>query len=164
MPACADGSPRGSHAHASQGDLLEAAAAGLLIAGLTTLLTPFDPLIADRSRTREVFDFDFAIECYLPAAKRRYGYFCLPLLWRGQLVGRVDAKAHRQAGRFEVKTLYLEPGFTPETLDGLRALGYDLEIKDGHWYNGECIAIDRKSGELLGGQDHRSHYGKATGY
>jgi gamma-glutamyltranspeptidase / glutathione hydrolase len=60
--------------------------------------------------------------------------------------------------------LYLEPGFTPETLDGLRALGYDIEIKDGHWSNGECIAIDRKTGELLGGQDHRSHYGKAVGY
>jgi gamma-glutamyltranspeptidase/glutathione hydrolase len=60
--------------------------------------------------------------------------------------------------------LYLEPGFAPETVDGLRALGYDLEIKDGHWSNGECIAVDRKSGELLGGQDNRSHYGKAAGY
>jgi gamma-glutamyltranspeptidase/glutathione hydrolase len=60
--------------------------------------------------------------------------------------------------------LYLEPGFKPETLDGLRALGYDLEIKDGHWSNGECIAIDPLSGELLGGQDHRSHYGKAAGH
>ena len=53
--------------------------------------------------------------------------------------------------------LYLEAGFAPETLDGLKALGYDLEIKDGHWSNGECIAIDGKTGELLGGQDHRSH-------
>ena len=60
--------------------------------------------------------------------------------------------------------LYLEPGFTPETLAGLRALGYDIEIKDGHWSNGECIAVDPKTGELLGGQDHRSHYGKAAGY
>jgi gamma-glutamyltranspeptidase / glutathione hydrolase len=60
--------------------------------------------------------------------------------------------------------LYLEPGFMPETVDGLRTLGYDVEIKDVHWSNGECIAIDRKTGELLGGQDHRSHYGKAAGY
>jgi gamma-glutamyltranspeptidase/glutathione hydrolase len=60
--------------------------------------------------------------------------------------------------------LYLEPGFTPETLAGLRALGYDLDIKGGHWSNGECIAIDPKTGDLLGGQDHRSHYGKAAGY
>jgi gamma-glutamyltranspeptidase/glutathione hydrolase len=60
--------------------------------------------------------------------------------------------------------LYLEPGFSEETIDGLRAQGYDLAIKGRHWSNGECIAIDRKTGELLGGQDHRSHYGKAAGY
>jgi gamma-glutamyltranspeptidase/glutathione hydrolase len=60
--------------------------------------------------------------------------------------------------------LYLEPGFSPETISGLSALGYKLEIKDGHWSNGECIAIDPKTGEMLGGQDHRSHYGKAAGY
>ena len=60
--------------------------------------------------------------------------------------------------------LYLEPGFTPETRAALRAQGYTLSIKDGHWSNGECIAVDPKTGELLAGQDHRSHYGKAAGY
>jgi gamma-glutamyltranspeptidase/glutathione hydrolase len=60
--------------------------------------------------------------------------------------------------------LYLEPGFSPETLDGLRAHGYTLEINDRHWSNGECIAIDQKTGEFQGGQDHRSHYGKVAGY
>ena len=61
-------------------------------------------------------------------------------------------------------TLYLEPGFSPEATSGLRALGYTLSFNDGHWSNGECIAIDPKTGELEGGQDHRSHYGKAAGY
>jgi len=61
-------------------------------------------------------------------------------------------------------TLYLEPGFAPETLDGLRKMGYTLSLRDGHWSNGECIAVDPKTGELEGGQDHRSHYGKAAGY
>jgi gamma-glutamyltranspeptidase/glutathione hydrolase len=60
--------------------------------------------------------------------------------------------------------LYLEPGFSAETIAGLRARGYELRIQDGHWSNGECIAIDPKTGELEGGQDHRSHYGKAAGY
>jgi gamma-glutamyltranspeptidase/glutathione hydrolase len=60
--------------------------------------------------------------------------------------------------------LFLEPGFSSQTLAGLRAMGYKLEIKDGHWSNGECIAIDPKTGNLEGGQDHRSHYGKAAGY
>jgi gamma-glutamyltranspeptidase/glutathione hydrolase len=60
--------------------------------------------------------------------------------------------------------LYLEPGFAPEVIASLRAMGYTLAIKDSHWSNGECIAVDPKSGELQGGQDHRSHYGKAAGY
>ncbi len=60
--------------------------------------------------------------------------------------------------------LYLEPGFNPRTLDELKSMGYTLDIRDGHWSNGECIAIDPKTGELEGGQDHRSHYGKAAGY
>lgn len=60
--------------------------------------------------------------------------------------------------------LYLEPGFSPKTIDSLRSMGYNLAISHGHWSDGECIEIDPKSGELLGGQDHRSHYGKAAGY
>jgi gamma-glutamyltranspeptidase/glutathione hydrolase len=60
--------------------------------------------------------------------------------------------------------LELEPGFPPATLAGLRDLGYDLSIKNGYWSNGECIAVNPKTGELEAGQDHRSHYGKASGY
>lgn len=59
--------------------------------------------------------------------------------------------------------LYLEPGFAPATVDGLRADGYKLKI-GGHWSDGECIAVDPKTGMLEGGQDHRQHYGKAVGY
>jgi gamma-glutamyltranspeptidase / glutathione hydrolase len=60
--------------------------------------------------------------------------------------------------------LVLEPGFSEETLNQLKSMGYSLVNKDGHWSNGECIAVDPTSGELEGGQDHRSHYGKAAGY
>ncbi len=60
--------------------------------------------------------------------------------------------------------LYLEPGFSPATQAALRAMGYDLSIRNGHWSNGECIAVDPITGELEAGQDHRSHYGKAAGY
>lgn len=90
--------------------LAEAAASGALIPELTTLLSPFDPLVWDRARALAVFGFDYRIECYTPEAKRRYGYFTLPILRRGQLIGRIDPKAHRAAGRFEVKALHLEPG------------------------------------------------------
>jgi len=60
--------------------------------------------------------------------------------------------------------LYLEPGFSAAAVAALRKQGYDVSVRDGHWSDGECIAIDPKTGELLGGQDHRSHYGKAAGY
>ena len=90
--------------------LAEQAAAGALGPGLTTLLSPFDPLVWDRARALAMFGFDYRIECYTPAPKRRYGYFTLPILWRGQLIGRLDPKAHRKEGRLEIKALHLEPG------------------------------------------------------
>ncbi len=93
--------------------LLEAAAAGQLTAGHTTLLSPFDPLVWHRERARQLFNFEFSIECYLPAPKRVYGYFVLPVLHNGALVGRLDAKAYRKEGYFEVKAFYLEEGVAP---------------------------------------------------
>jgi len=60
--------------------------------------------------------------------------------------------------------LYLEPGFPPATIDSLKALGYDVSVGARRWSDGECIAIDPKTGDLLGGQDHRNHFGKAAGY
>lgn len=92
---------------------LEDAANGRLKSSVTTVLSPFDPVVWDRKRATALFDFEYTIECYTPAAKRKYGYFVLPLLSRGRLVGRLDAKAHRAQGVFEVKALYLEPGVRP---------------------------------------------------
>jgi uncharacterized protein YcaQ len=80
---------------------------------VTTVLSPFDPLVWDRQRNRELFGFDYTIECYTPAPKRRFGYFTLPILHRGALVGRLDPKAHRALGQFEVKAVALEPGVQP---------------------------------------------------
>jgi uncharacterized protein len=98
------------YAHPDRRELIEAAQAGRLTPTRTTLLSPFDSLIWHRVRMRELFDYDFTIECYLPAAKRKYGYFLLPILHRGQLVGRLDAKAYRKEKLFEVRGLFLEPG------------------------------------------------------
>ena len=75
---------------------------------LARILSPFDNAVIQRRRSAEVFGFDYTIECYLPAAKRRYGYFALPILFADRLVGRMDCKAHRGEGRFEIKALYLE--------------------------------------------------------
>lgn len=98
------------YVHSDHAALLAQAAEGNLPATLTSVLSPFDPVVWDRRRALELFGFDYRLECYTPAPKRRYGYFTLPLLRRGALVGRVDAKAHRKAGTFELKSLVLEPG------------------------------------------------------
>lgn len=90
--------------------LLKLAQSGRLVMEHTTLLSPFDPVVWDRARARFMFGFDYKLECYTPEAKRRYGYFTLPILRRGELAGRLDAKAHRRDSLFEVKSLHLEPG------------------------------------------------------
>jgi len=90
--------------------LVAEAAQGRMRSTVTTLLSPFDPVVWDRKRAATLFDFDYAIECYTPSAKRKYGYFCLPILHRGRLIGRIDAKAHRAQRVFELKSVYLEPG------------------------------------------------------
>ena len=105
-----------AYLHPDRLDLIEKAASGSLEPTLTTLLSPFDPLVWDRDRASQLFNFDYKIECYTPAAKRRYGYFSLPVLHRGQLVGRLDPKAHRANGVFEVKALHLEPGVTADEM------------------------------------------------
>jgi len=102
------------YVHRDHADALDKALAGRLRATRTALLSPFDPLVWDRARALAMFDFEYTIECYTPAPKRRYGYYVLPILHRGRLVGRLDAKAHRGSGVFEVKALFLEPAVSPE--------------------------------------------------
>ena len=72
------------------------------------ILSPFDNTVIQRERAAAVFGFDYTIECYVPEAKRRFGYFALPILFRDGFVGRMDCKAHRAERRFEIKALHLE--------------------------------------------------------
>lgn len=113
LPVTVEGWKEAAFVHRELADLLARAADGTLRPSVTTLLSPFDPVVWDRRRASALFGFDYTIECYTPAAKRRYGYFCLPILHRGKLIGRVDAKAHRAQGVFELKAVHLEPGVRP---------------------------------------------------
>lgn len=76
------------------------------------ILSPFDNFAIHRDRMLQLFDFDYTIECYTPAHKRKYGYFNLPLLWGETIVGRLDAKAERKAKVLSVRGLWLEDGFS----------------------------------------------------
>jgi uncharacterized protein YcaQ len=98
------------YVHASNKALLSKARSNKLAASHTCLLSPFDPVVWDRERASALFDFDYRLECYTPEPKRVYGYFVLPILCRGELIGRLDAKAHRAEGVFEVRALHAQTG------------------------------------------------------
>jgi uncharacterized protein len=89
--------------------------------GRTALLSPFDRLVHDRDRTMGLFDFEYILEMYKPAAKRRWGYFALPVLHHDRLVGKLDAKADRKAGTFTVNALHQDVCFTKAMRDDVEA-------------------------------------------
>jgi uncharacterized protein len=97
--------------------------------GRAALLSPFDRLIHDRKRTVELFEFDYQLEMYKPAAKRRWGYFALPILYGDRLVGKLDATADRKAGVLRVGAIHRDVGFTKTMTAAV-----DREVKDlAHW-------------------------------
>jgi uncharacterized protein len=97
--------------------------------GRAALLSPFDRLIHDRKRTVEVFGFDYQLEMYKPAAKRRWGYFALPILYGDRLVGKLDATADRNAGVLRVHAIHQDVPFT-KTMTA--AIGREVEDL-AHW-------------------------------
>jgi uncharacterized protein len=102
---------------------------GQPFSGRAALLSPFDRLIHDRKRTVELFEFDYQLEMYKPAAKRRWGYFALPILYGDRLVGKLDATADRTAGELRVDAIHQDMTFSKTMTAAV-----DHEIKDlAHW-------------------------------
>ena len=136
------------YVHRDHAALLARAATGRLRASHTTLLSPFDPVVWHRERASTMFGFDYRIECYTPAPKRRWGYYVLPILRRGRLVGRLDAKAHRGTGVFEVKAIYLEEGHEPNA-----ALARDIAAAiraSARWHQTPEVCLGRCEPRALG--------------
>ena len=98
---------------------------GQPFSGRAALLSPFDRLIHDRKRTVELFEFDYQLEMYKPAARRRWGYFALPILSGDRLVGKLDATADRNAGLLRVSAIHQDQPFDQAT-----AAAVDDEIRD----------------------------------
>jgi uncharacterized protein YcaQ len=94
--------------------------------GRTALLSPFDRLIHDRVRAEELFDFEYALEMYKPAAKRRWGYYALPILHEDRLVGKLDAVADRKASVLRVNAIHEDVRFTRAMTKAVQAALDDL--------------------------------------
>jgi uncharacterized protein YcaQ len=99
---------------------------GQPFAGRTALLSPFDRLIHDRKRTAELFEFDYQLEMYKPAAKRTWGYFALPVLHGDRLIGKLDATADHHAGVLRVNALHEDVPFSKKVAADVRREISDL--------------------------------------
>lgn len=114
---------------------------GQPFSGRTALLSPFDRLIHDRKRMAELFGFEYQLEMYKPAARRRWGYFALPILSGDQLTGKLDALADRKAGVLRVHAIHADVPFSPAM-----AAAVDGEIEDlARWLG---LEIDRGTAKL----------------
>jgi uncharacterized protein YcaQ len=114
---------------------------------LTTFLSPFDNLTWDRQRLRDLFNFDYRIEMYTPAAQRQYGYYVLPILHRGRMVGRLDPKADRKSGTLIIRAIYLEPdqAITGELVAGMAGALREFMV----FHGSERLQIERSDPEDL---------------
>lgn len=107
--------------------------------GRTALLSPFDRLVFDRARAEALFGFEYVLEMYKPAAKRRWGYYALPILHEDELVGKLDARADRKAGRLRVAAIHRDTEWSDETAADVRAeilsladwLGLEADFAEG---------------------------------
>ena len=105
---------------------VDPAALGEDFEGRTALLSPFDRLVYDRTRAQELFDFEYTLEMYKPAGKRRWGYFALPVLHDDRLVGKVDVIADRKASVLRVHAVHEDEKFTRAMTEAVQAELDDL--------------------------------------
>ena len=134
--------------HRDNLSLLQQAADGSFRAQRTTFLSPFDSLFWATCRDEMFWGFHQALEAYVPALKRVYGYFCLPILHKDRLVGRFDPKLERKNGTLRLKALYLEPGVEP---DEELVAGVADSMRDFlAFHNAQNLVIERSQPDEFG--------------
>ena len=126
----ADGGLRPAWARPDLFDLLAAVPA---LPARVRILSPFDPALRDRRRAQRLFGFDYRIEIFVPAEKRKYGYYVFPVLERDRVIGRIDMKASREAGTLDVARLWPEPGIR---LSRDRTARFEAELERWRRYLG----------------------------
>lgn len=107
---------------------VDPAAIGRSFSGRTALLSPFDRLVHDRSRLAALFDFEYTLEMYKPKAKRRWGYFALPILHDDRMIGKVDAAADRKGGVLRVDAIHQDVAFDRSMTDAVHEELSDLAL------------------------------------
>jgi uncharacterized protein YcaQ len=105
------------------------------------ILSPFDNSVIQRERLKALFQYDYQIECYVTAAKRQYGYFCLPLLYRDEFIGRMDCKAHRKTSHLEIKLLHFEHHSFDEEL--VITAFVDAITQFSHFQNCDSVSLTK---------------------
>ena len=105
------------------------------------ILSPFDNCVIQRERLKALFQYDYQLECYVPATKRQYGYFCLPLLFRDEFIGRMDCKAHRKTRHLEIKSLHFEQHKFDE--ESVIAAFVDAITQFCHFQNCDSVSLTK---------------------
>jgi uncharacterized protein YcaQ len=147
LPLKVEGVESNGYIHHDHLHLYESILSGLSNASRTIILSPFDPLLWDRMRLKAQFNFDFRLECYLPAAKRKFGYWILPILYKDSIVGKMDVKADRKNKVLEIKSILLEDGVTvtDDLLDGLSGTIHNF----ANWHNTPGIKLHYSNHPML---------------
>jgi uncharacterized protein YcaQ len=141
IPVAVEGLRRARYMLADEEPILAAAASASQRRPQVTFMAPLDPLIWDRRLLRELFDFDYVWEVYVPAARRRHGYYVLPILFGDRLVGRIEPRLERKTGELTILGVWFEPGFSPmeephfipSLADVLRAYGELVGARKLSW-------------------------------
>jgi uncharacterized protein YcaQ len=134
-----EGFESAGYIHKDNMKLYESIVSGSTNSDRTVILSPFDPLLWDRTRLKTLFGFDFRLECYLPASKRKFGYWLLPILHNDSIIGKMDVKADRKNKVLEIKSISLEDGVkvTEGLLDGLSRTIHNF----ANWHNTPVINL-----------------------